>query len=76
MVLPVSGLALSADNRAADPHRGIRAAEIEVAQADRQHFPDPDRGAQQHFDDLAELPVRSRPGLDRPLLPRLNRIPD
>lgn len=58
-----------ADDRAADPHRRDRGLQVEVAQADREQFSDAGGGAQDDFEDLAQLLVRARARDDLPVLP-------
>lgn len=60
MVLSVRGFAFSADDGAADAQGGLCAAKIDVSDSDGEHFPDAHGGSEEHFDDLAELPVWSR----------------
>ena len=76
MVLPVGRFSLPTDDCSRDLYRRDRAAQVQVADADREHFPDPCRGADEHFNDLTELPVWSRPGDDGPLFPRAHGLTD
>lgn len=76
MVLSVRGFALSADDGAADAHGGLCAAKVEVADSDGEHFPDAYRGPEEHFDDLSELPVWSRPGGHGAFFPFVDGVSD
>lgn len=76
MILAMSRLALSADNRACDPYRRDRASEVEVSESDRKHFADPNGGAEKHFDDLPELSVWFWASHDLSLFPLAHGLAD